>query len=114
RYISPWGKRWCRSDDCLYSVELHSDHQVRSERGPDPWGRRARSRFVLVRFCGLSAGNQEPNATFIAWFRPLSPRTSYSHACLSLRLVPIMASRVLDKKLKKVLDMRTDTPALLE
>ncbi|CAN0421309.1 unnamed protein product, partial [Laminaria digitata] len=25
-----------------------------------------------------------------------------------------MASRVLDKKLKKVLDMRTDTPALLE
>lgn len=29
-------------------------------------------------------------------------------------LAVIMASRVLDKKLKKVLDMRTDTPALLE
>ena len=31
-----------------------------------------------------------------------------------LLLLPTMASRVLDKKLKKVLDMRTDTPALLE
>lgn len=33
---------------------------------------------------------------------------------LLLHLLVIMASRVLDKKLKKVLDMRTDTPALLE
>lgn len=91
-------------------MELNSDNQVRSERGPIPEEDAREADLFLFDFAD-SLGDGQPNIALLPAF---GRQGSYRHARLSLLLVPIMASRVLDKKLKKVLDMRTDTPALLE